>query len=137
MVEKQAETFAVRFERLRGGMSLQALSEAIERKAGVQISAQAMHKWTQGGNISPENAKVIAEFFGVTEPYLIYGAGPMSATSLEQAIRSLPAESGQQTLDFVKYQLDRSRELFTNDHFSEYMAMIDRLISDMKSKQKK
>src|SRR2546426_8148932 len=56
-------------------------------------------------------------------------------TTLFRSIRALPAESGQTTLDFVKYQLDRARELFTNEHFAEYMAMLDRLAADMKRRR--
>ena len=134
MVEK-TEDFVQRFERLRGGMSFEALSQAIERKTGQRISAQSMHKWTKGGNIKPENLKAVCQFFGVTELYMLHGMGPMSERTLEDAIRALPAETGQQTLDFVEYQIGRARELFASDRFADYMVMINRLKEDMKRRR--
>jgi len=56
MVDKnKTETFADRFERLRGGMSYGALSEGILRKTGVQISPQALHNGRRAGMPIPRS----------------------------------------------------------------------------------
>ena len=135
MVEK-TETFAVRFDRLRGGMSYQALSEAIERKTGVRITPQAMHKWSQGGDIAKENLKIVAEFFGVTEAHLLYGVGPETGTSLEDAVNALPAQARQEVLDFIRYKIERAdTRLFTGEQVATYLTMIDRLVVDRTTKK--
>jgi hypothetical protein len=135
MVATAEGSFAERFDKLRATRSLQALSDAVYEKTGVRISPQAMQKWRRGGGIKPKHAATIADFFGVTPVYLLFGTGPVAARPLEEGVRSLPAESGQQALDFLQYQFQRSKELFTQDIFAEYMTMIDRLKADMRRRK--
>lgn len=140
MVDKhKEETFADRFERLRGGMSYQALSDGIYRKTGARISAQALNKWTHGGNIDQDNVKPVCEFFAVNEAWLIYGTGPESKLSLEEIVNTLPPESAVRAFDFVKYQIERSAtetELFAKEpeRLGDYLKFIDRLINARKGK---
>src|SRR3954469_6039917 len=79
MVEKTdvetTEGFGKRFEDLRTGMSYQALADAIQRKTGIRISAQAMHKWSKGGGIEPKQVQLLAEFWGVSAAWLPRGGG--------------------------------------------------------------
>ena len=132
--KKKVETFADRFERLRAGMSYQALSEAIHRKTSVQITAQAMHQWVAKGWLPSEtNMRAIAEFFGVREAWLRYGEGQETErASLEDAIAELP--DGQQVIDFIEYKIGRAEGMIASDKFASYMAMIDRLKKDRAKK---
>lgn len=140
MVDKnKTQTFADRFEQLRGGMSYQALSDGIHRKTGVRISPQALNKWTHGGNIDPDNVKAVCEFFGVNEAWLVFGTGPESKLSLDEVVNALPDPEAAKTFDFIKYQIERSAtetELFANDpaRLTDYLKFIDRLISNRKGK---
>jgi Tfp pilus assembly protein PilV len=141
MVDKsREETFADRFERLRGGMSYEALSEAIHRKTGVQISAQALHKWSKGGKADAANLKAVADFFGVNEAWLSYGTGRDSQLSLDEVINALPPTEAEKTVDFIKYQLERAAtetQLFAEDpaRLTAYLKFIDRLMISRKGKQ--
>lgn len=141
MVDKnKTESFAARFERLRGGMSYEALSEAIKRKTGVQISAQAMHKWSRGGNIDQKNIKPVCEFFGVEESWLMYGTGQESKLSLDELVNALPEAEREKTVDFIRYQVERSAtetHLFAEDpaRLTEYLKFIDRLIQNRRTKK--
>lgn len=135
-VVEKTQTFSERFERLRGGMSYQALSESILRKTGVQISAQAMHQWvTKGWLPSEANMRAVAEFFGVREAWLRYGEGQESeAASIEDAIEALPSDDGQQVIDFIRYKIERAESMIASDQFATYMALIDRLMGDRAKK---
>jgi hypothetical protein len=139
MVDRdKTETIAERFEKLRAGMSYQALSDAIFRKTGVRISPQAMHKWSKGGNIDPDNVKPVCEFFGVTEAWLVYGAGRESTLTIDGLVSSLPDEPYQRTLDFIRYQLTTSgSNLFAGEpeKLGDYLKFIDRLINGRKDKK--
>lgn len=102
----QINDFASRFEKLRAGMSYQALSDAIKRKHGKLISPQAMHKWTHGGRIDLDNLKLVADFFGVNDTWLLFGTGPETrGASLEDAVRDLGPTDGQSVLDFFRYKI--------------------------------
>lgn len=141
MVDKnKTETFPDRFERLRGGMSYQALSDGIYRKTGMRISPQAMHKWSRGGGIDQDTAKLVAEFFGVHEAWLLFGTGPESILSLEHVLDALPDPAHERTVDFIKYQIERNAtetELFVKEpaKLTEYLKFIDRLITARKEKK--
>lgn len=132
MVEKTQNTFADRFEQLRAGMAYQALSEAIFRKTGRKISAQALHKWGKGGGVEIENVKAAAEFFGVDEAWLMYGTGDRDAASLQRIVDALPADERQQVLDFVEYKFAKTDGLLASDIAGDYMKMIDKIREDMK-----
>lgn len=128
MVEK-VETFGERFDKLRGGMSYQALSDAIYRKTQLRVSPQAMHKWSKGGGIEQDKLKLLAEFFGVTEAWLMYGESP--PPTLDEAVGALPDESRQEVLDFIRYKYSRAEGLVASDIAGDYHAMIDRIRKDM------
>ena len=135
MVDIARETFATRFEKLRGGMSYQALSDAIYRKTRQRVSAQAMHKWTRGGGIGPDKLKLLAEFFDVSEVWLMYGDPKVS--SLDEAVGALPDASRQEVFDFIEYKFARAENMIAGDSAGEYLAMIDRIRRDMKERLRK
>lgn len=121
-------------------MSYQALSDAIQRKTGVRISPQALHKWTHGGKIDPDNVKPVAEFFGVQEAWLVYGTGPESTVSLDEVVKALPDAEAEKTVDFIKYQLERAAtetQLFATEpeRLTVYLKFIDKLIVNRRGKQ--
>ena len=134
---KNSDTFADRFEKLRDGMSFQALSDAIHRKSGTRISPQGMHKWAKGGGIDPTSLRLVASFFGVNEAWLMFGEGDQArGASLEDAINDLGPESGQAVLDFFRYKIDTAESLVASDKLAHYVAMIERISADMEKKKK-
>lgn len=135
MVENE-DSFAARFEALRGARSYQELSDAIADAHDIRISPQAMHKWVHGGGITPENAKVVALFFGVTPGWLLFGEGAESVPSVEDAVLELPGDQPQQTIDFLEYQLRRSAPMIAGEKMAKYMAMIDGIRKDLEKKRK-
>lgn len=141
MVDKnKTDTMAERFEHLRGGMSYEALSDAIYRKTGVRISAQAMHKWSKGGNIDPKNVPAVCEFFGVNDAWFVYGSGPESKLSLEEVVNALPDPAREKTMDFIRYQIERSAtetEIFAKEpeRITAYLKYIDQVIRAPKEKK--
>lgn len=132
MVEESG-TFAERFEKLRGALSYGRLSELIEERTGHRISGQAMHKWVKAdGGITLENARVIAEFFGVTPAWLLFGEGPgPQHPDLADIIRGLPDDNPQQVLDFISYKIERAEGVIATDKMADYMKMIEGIRADM------
>lgn len=131
MVEK-TETFADRFEQLRGERSYEALSDDIAKKTRVRISAQAMHKWaTKNGGITLENARAIASYFDVSPAWLLFGDGPGPRYHLTEAIQDLPEEAQQQVFDFIGYKFERAEGLIASDKLSNYLKMIQRFKDDL------
>lgn len=129
-------TFSDRFNLLRGGMAYEPLSQALERKTGHKISAQALFKYAHGhAKPSPKTLDALARFFGVRAAWLLLGEEPQSATeSLEDVLHLLPSESGQQVMDFIKYKFERADGLIAAEKMADYFAMIDRIKSDMEDK---
>lgn len=137
MVEK-TDSFATRFEILRDGMSYQALSDALYRKHGKRISPQAMHKWTKGGGIDPASLRLVAEFFGVNEAWLMFGVGNEArGASLENGITDLGHADGQAVLDFFRYKIERADGLMASEKVAHYVSMIERIQADMDAKKKR
>lgn len=132
MVEK-IETFAERFERLRGNTSYEALATGIELKTKVRISPQALHKWVKGGGVAVENIRAVANYFGVSPGWLLFGegAGPDATEHLESALQDLPQESQQQVLDFITYKIERAEGLLANDKLARHMALIESFKRDL------
>lgn len=131
MVEKQGD-FGTRFEELRDGMSYQDLSDAIFARAEVRITPQAMHKWVkQGGGITPDNARVVAEYFGVSPGWLLFGEGPEPQPRIRHILEDLPPENSQQSLDFIEYQLGRAGKFIAAEKMAHYMTMIEGIRQDL------
>lgn len=124
-------TFASRFQQLKGRASFQALSDAVYRATGIRITAQAMHKWTEGGNINRANARVLADFFGVTEAWLLYGVGREHEVLLEDALRDLERGAARQVLDYIRYHLERHSRQLTADKMQTYIGLLERLQSEL------
>ena len=136
MVDSDA-TFAARFARLRGSTSFESLSEAIYRRYGKRISAPAMHKWAQGGGITVDNLRILADHFGVSPAWLMLGEGSMHGpVSLEHVLHALPDNNGPQVLDFIRYKIERAEGMIASDRLGEYMKMIDTIRQDMERRRK-
>jgi hypothetical protein len=130
MVERtDAETtegFGKRFEELRAGMSYQALSDAIQRKTGIRISAQAMHKWSKGGGIDPKQVQLLAKFWGVSAAWLAYGVGsPTAAPTLDDAVKALPEDAQLQVLDYIRYKIERASALMAEENRAKYVSLLE------------
>ena len=65
-------TFAERLTALKGDESYHELARKMQA-AGLNVSAQGIHKWTHGGGISADNLKDVARYFGVSPAYLYFG----------------------------------------------------------------
>ena len=131
MVEKQSD-FGSRFEELRGDMSYNDLSAAILERFGARITAQAMHKWVkQGGGITPENARIVADYFGVNPGWLLFGEGPAPEPRIRHILEDLPPEHSQQSLDFIEYQLSRAGKFIAAEKMASYMTMIESIRQDL------
>lgn len=123
---QNVDSFAARFEQLRGETSYQKLSDAVAAQTGVRISAQAMHKWVQqDGGITLENAKVIAEYFKVSPGWLLFGEGEGRPPTIDSAIRELPAANKQQSIDYLEYQLKSAAPFMAAEKLAHYMTMIE------------
>ena len=134
---KDQNDFGERFERLRGKMSYQDLSNAIFLKTGVRITAQAMNKWVkQGGGITPDNARIISQFFNVKPGWLIFGEGAGPGEHIDDLIRDLPETDNYQTLDFIEYKVERATQFMTAEKLARYMNMIDKIRSDLDKRKK-
>lgn len=139
MVEK-IDTFAARFEKLKGPLSYQELSDAIFKKMAVRISPQAMHKWVkEDGGISIDNAKIVAAYFGKRPGWLLFGEGEEQAAgpNVNNLIVDLPEDSGQMTLDLLEFQLERGKGLIASDQVAGYFKMIDSLKKDLEKRKNK
>jgi len=67
------ETFGERLATLKGELSYHELARRMQ-KAGLKVTAQALHKYIAGaGGVSEENLKGIAKFFGVSPAHLYFG----------------------------------------------------------------
>ena len=91
-----------------------------------------MHKWVkQGGGITPDNARVVAEYFGVSPGWLLFGEGDAPEPRMRNALFEMPAENAQQSLDFIEYQLSRSGKFIAAEKMARYMTMIDDFRQDL------
>lgn len=131
------DTFAARFDALRGDRSYQDISDGIEKRFGVRITPQAMNKWVKGGGIKPDNARVLADFFDVTPGWLLFGESPAKRQlDVKDAVLELPGDQSQQTIDFIEYQLHRAAPMIARDKMAKYMTMIDGIRKDLSKKQR-
>jgi len=129
MIENQGD-FAERFEKLRGKQTYQELSDAIFQRFNVRITPQAMNKWAkQSGGITPDNARIIAEYFDVTPGWLLFGES--AAAKIEDLVRDLPGDGAQQALDFLEYKTERASEFMAAEKLARYMSMIERIRADL------
>jgi transcriptional regulator with XRE-family HTH domain len=120
----------------------EVIIEALERLGKSQlwlageagVSAQAVTKWIQTGQISRENAIQVAPILGVSLDALLAGAS-IEGAQIGEAISELPDEHRQQVLDFIRYKFERSEGMIASDKAAHYVAMIDRIKSDMAARQ--
>lgn len=135
MIESDS-SFAARFEKLRGETSFQKLSDAVAAQTGIRISAQAMHKWVQqDGGITLENAKAVAEYFKVSPGWLLFGEGQGQQPTIDAAIREMPAQNKQQSIDFLEYQIKSAAPFMASEKLAHYMAMIERFKRDIERRR--
>lgn len=66
------DTFAERLTALKGDESFHELARKMQR-SGLKVTAQALHKWTHGGGISPDNLRDVARYFRVSPAHMAFG----------------------------------------------------------------
>lgn len=98
------------------------------------VSAQAVTKWIQTGQISRANATEVARILGVSLDALL-GGGQSGRAQIGDAIDSLPEEQQQQVLDFIRYKIERSEDFIASEKAAHYMKMIDRIKADMEGRK--
>lgn len=111
------QSFAARFETLRAGRSLKALAADIQRETGRRITAQAMHKWLQGGGVTLEHIEILARYFRVTRAWLLWGDEPHvddapNAQALEGFAAALPVEVAHSFVAFMQMLLESNKAHF-------------------------
>ena len=116
-MERKESGFATRFEILRGGRSLQALSDDIKKATGKRITPQAMHKWLQGGGVKKEHLELLARYFNVTEAWLVYGEervhNSADALTAEGLMNLLPPENARVMLDVFWLVIEANAKHFS------------------------
>lgn len=96
----------------------------------VGVSAQAVTKWIQTGQISRANATEVARILGVSLDALL-GGSQSEREDIGKAIDELSDEHQQQVLDFIRYKIERSEGFMASEKATHYMKMIDRIKADM------
>ena len=111
---------------------------AVSRKLaveGVSVSYQAVHKWLNGGGITDEMLEALARAYRVSPAWLKYGEG-RKREPLQEVFEALPDDNRQQVLDFIRYQVTMSTPLAAREQTARYLAMIDKIRTDMDGKKK-
>lgn len=100
------------------------------------VTPKAARKWLEGvGYPDLDMAVRIAQEAGVHVNWLLQGAGPKhvdrarndTAERIGDIVESLPADERQQTLDFIRYKLERSGQWYAADTVGRYLAFIDKI----------
>ncbi len=110
--------------------------------AEFKVSPNAARKWLLADGLPElEMAIRIAKWGKVNIEWLLTGRGPKRGSIVEtkaivlgEALQDLPTEALQQTIDFIKYKIERSPTLFTGEKLARYMAMLDAFASAPKGK---
>lgn len=102
----------------------------------VGVSAQAVTKWIQTGEISRTNATKVAKILDVSLDALL-GGSQSEREEIGKAIDDLPDEQQQQVLDFIRYKIERSEGFMASEKAAHYMKMIDRIKADMAGRKGK
>jgi hypothetical protein len=124
------QSFAERFETLRVGRSLKALAADIQRETGRRITAQAMHKWLQGGGVTLEHIDVLARYFRVTRAWLLWGEEPQpeggssNAQTFEGFVAALPVDVAHSFVAFMQMLVESNKAHF---HATDLERLRERL----------
>lgn len=104
----------------------------------------AVHQFLNG--LRPLNLRVAVRFatgLGVRvadfSPTLAAEPPPSIDSPMEglrRLIADLPAESGQQALDFIRYKFERAESVIGESKATSYMKMIDSIIRDLEERKR-
>jgi transcriptional regulator with XRE-family HTH domain len=98
-----------------------------------KLTPNAVRKWLLGEGLPEmEVAIAIAKWGGVNFDWLMTGRGvkhgvnvDTKAIVLGEAIQELPEDERQQTIDFVRYKIERSTAALSAEKIGRYMVMLD------------
>jgi transcriptional regulator with XRE-family HTH domain len=101
--------------------------------AEFKVTPKAARKWLLGlGYPEMGMAVRIADWADVNLTWLLQGAGPKRGNRvdtkvlvLDEALRSLPTDERRETLNFIRYKLEKAREHFTKEKFTRYSDMLE------------
>lgn len=97
--------------------------------AGGKVTAQGVHKWLHGGEISEANLDALAKAYNTTPAYIRYGVEPMELSESQRAAAELvkeEPEAVQEAFDFLQYRFSRSIA-DDPDKLRRYMGMIEKI----------
>jgi hypothetical protein len=108
------------------------------------VGPKAARKWLVGdGFPEMELAIRIAKWANVSFNWLMAGTGPKregyadtKTVVLGEVIESLPGDNGQQSLDFIEYQIRRNEGFFAGERLARYLMMIDAFKKDLERHDK-
>lgn len=101
--------------------------------AEFKVTNKAARKWLLGIGY-PEMAMAvrIADWAGVNLTWLLQGAGPkrgnkidVKSLVMDEVLRSLPASERRETLDYIRFKLDRAKASFTSEKLERYQQLLD------------
>lgn len=144
MAQNVRADFATRLHELCDDMQLPPERGRQSRLAAIfRVTPNAARKWLNGeGMPELETAIEIANWADANVTWLLQGTGPKrgdrvdtKALVLNEAIEALPAEAGQQVMDFIKYKIERADGPISGERLARYMTMLDAFARDMKGKR--
>lgn len=129
------ESVGDRLRRLREEREPKVTQTALAKAIGVTRSAIAQVESGTSNSLNAENITKAAKFFGRNPLWLATGDGPEYASdAVSDALDALPDEGRQQTLDFLLYQIERAKHVFT-ERPGGYTRMIERITQDMQRRK--
>lgn len=128
------ETVGTRLKRCRQAAKM--TQEAVGKAIGATRSAIAQVELEISNSLNAENIARAAKLFGKNALWLATGEGPEDASdALNEALDALPDGPRQQAFDFLLYQIDKAREIYS-DRPGHYADMIERIKADMDRRKK-
>lgn len=129
------ETVGDRIKRLRLAVQPRLTQAALAKAIGCTRSAIAQVEGGMSNSLNAENIAKAAQYFGRNSVWLATGEGPeYPSDAVSEALEALPVEGRQQTLDFIFYQIERAKDVFT-DRPGGYTRMIERITKDMQRRK--
>lgn len=135
---KKSTNPAVMGDRIREAReALKLTQEDLGSVAG--ISGTAVSLWESGDtkSIKPEHLFKIARKLRKSAEWLVTGEGTqLPREELYDALSQLPADTPQQSLDFIQYQIEKAEGVIASDKIARYVAMIEDFKRDMERRKK-
>lgn len=135
--------FAERLKELCTDMKLPARGRQTQLAAKFKVSQQAARKWLEADAWpGMETIIALADWADVNVNWLLQGAGPKrgnridaKALILDEALRSLPTESGTDLIDSLRAKLIRVGKLSVNEPSARYATMLAAYEQDLARKK--